>query len=130
MASPSPKRPRLYNPAQPLDRLAGRTRVPTLRFSARRVGGGAEEVRGPGIVLVAAIAVFALVGAQPARSASFVVANTNDSGPGSLRQAILDANASPGPDTISFAISGAGMHTIALLSPLPFVSDPAVIDAT
>src|SRR5438477_562920 len=36
----------------------------------------------------------------------------------------------PRPDTISFAIPGAGTHTIALLSPLPLVFDPAVIDAT
>src|SRR5437588_2023962 len=87
-------------------------------------------MRWRGIVLVAATCLFALLGAQSARGASFVVTNTADSGAGSLRQAILDANASPGPDTISFAIPGAGTHTIALLSALPFVSDPAVIDAT
>ncbi|TMG52142.1 MAG: right-handed parallel beta-helix repeat-containing protein [Chloroflexi bacterium] len=87
-------------------------------------------MRWRGIFLVAATSLFALLGAQSARGASFVVTNTADSGPGSLRQAILDANATPGPDTISFAIPGAGTHTISLLSPLPFVSDPAVIDAT
>ncbi len=32
--------------------------------------------------------------------------------PGSLRQAILDANASLGPDTIAFNIIGSGVHTI------------------
>src|SRR5207302_9350473 len=83
-----------------------------------------------GIVLVAATGLFALLGAQAARGAWFVGTNAADSGPGSLRPAILDANATPGPDTISFAIPGAGTHTISLLSPLPFVSDPAVIDAT
>src|SRR5207244_696750 len=87
-------------------------------------------MRWRGIVLVAATCLFALLGAQSAQGASFVVTNASDSGPGSLRQAILDANATPGPDTISFAIPGAGTHTISLLSPLPFVSDPAVIDAT
>ncbi|MBI5957473.1 MAG: hypothetical protein HY866_01970, partial [Chloroflexi bacterium] len=50
---------------------------------------------------------------------TFIVTNTDDSGPGSLRQAILDANAHPGADTINFNISGAGPHTINLLSPLP-----------
>src|SRR6185503_15243150 len=35
-------------------------------------------------------------------STTFVVTNKNDSGPGSLRQAILDANANLGADTISF----------------------------
>jgi Ca2+-binding RTX toxin-like protein len=34
---------------------------------------------------------------------NFVVTNTNDSGEGSLRQAILNANASAGADTITFA---------------------------
>ena len=41
---------------------------------------------------------------------SFVVTNTNDSGIGSLRQAILSSNASPGLDTISFAIPARGAH--------------------
>ena len=36
--------------------------------------------------------------------ATFSVTNTNDSGAGSLRQAIIDANASPGTDTIAFNI--------------------------
>lgn len=45
----------------------------------------------------------------------FVVSNTNDAGVGSLRQAILDANAKAGPDNITFnAISG----TITLSSKL------------
>jgi hypothetical protein len=37
-------------------------------------------------------------------AATVVVTNTNDSGPGSLRQAILDANAAPGDDVIGFDI--------------------------
>ena len=52
--------------------------------------------------------------------ATFVVANTNDSGQRSLRQAIIDANsATAEADTIAFAIAGAGPHTIALSGPLP-----------
>ncbi len=46
----------------------------------------------------------------------FTVTNTDDSGPGSLRQAILDANANPGADLITFNIPGAGPHTIAPLT--------------
>ncbi|MFL6255325.1 MAG: beta strand repeat-containing protein, partial [Pyrinomonadaceae bacterium] len=60
--------------------------------------------------------------------AGFVVTNTNDAGAGSLRQAILDANANPGPDDITFNINGAGLHTIKPASPLPVINDPVVID--
>ncbi len=59
---------------------------------------------------------------------TFVVTNTNDSGVGSLRQAILDANALGGLDTITFSITGAGPHTINLLSALPDIDDTVVID--
>src|SRR5262249_39269724 len=45
-----------------------------------------------------------------------VVTNTNDSGPGSLRQAILNANAASAPSAIAFAIPGAGTHTISPVS--------------
>ncbi|WNZ24950.1 DUF4347 domain-containing protein [Leptolyngbya sp. NK1-12] len=38
--------------------------------------------------------------------ASFTVSNTNDSGAGSLRQAILDANAAAGADTINVTTTG------------------------
>ncbi|HWP99995.1 MAG TPA: hypothetical protein VNK92_05960 [Vicinamibacterales bacterium] len=60
---------------------------------------------------------------------SLVVTNTDDAGAGSLRQAILTANARAGLDTIRFAIPGEGPHTIAPVSPLPAISDPVVIDA-
>jgi len=61
--------------------------------------------------------------AVPSRATVFTVANTNDSGAGSLRQAILDANAAPGADTIAFALSGPGVHTITPLSTLPALTD-------
>lgn len=56
------------------------------------------------------------------------VTNTNDSGIGSLRQAILEANSKPGEDTITFNIPGSELHTINLLSALPAVTDPLTID--
>src|SRR5438132_7471692 len=43
---------------------------------------------------------------------TFTVTNTNDSGPGSLRQAILSANVNPGLDSITFNIPGSGVRTI------------------
>src|SRR5262252_4163701 len=60
---------------------------------------------------------------------TFVVVSTNDSGPGSLRQAILNANGNPG-STIAFAIPGFGAHTIAPISSLPTVTASVVLDAT
>ena len=54
----------------------------------------------------------------------------NDSGPGTLRQAILDANATPGADTITFTLlssKGYSASTISLVTPLPVISQPLSI---
>ena len=59
---------------------------------------------------------------------TFTVINTDDSGAGSLRQAITDANANLGSDTIDFAIPGAGQKTIALLSELPAIGETVIMD--
>ncbi len=77
------------------------------------------------------VALTALAGSLSA--ATFTVTNTNDSGAGSLRQAILDANTAAGPDTIAFNVSGAGcdgggLCTITPASQLPNVSSPVLID--
>jgi titin len=61
---------------------------------------------------------------------TFLVLNTNDAGAGSLRQAILDANASPGSNEIDFAIGNGGAQTIRPTSPLPALTNPVVIDGT
>jgi hypothetical protein len=62
--------------------------------------------------------------------ATFTVTNTDDSGTGSLRQAILDSNASVGVfDTITFNILPPDeVHTITPVTQLPFITDPVVID--
>jgi hypothetical protein len=60
----------------------------------------------------------------------FTVTNTNDSGPGSLRQAITDANSNPGPDTINFRITPGGLQKIVALTDLPTITDPVTIDGT
>src|SRR5947208_142420 len=57
---------------------------------------------------------------------TLVVTNLGDSGAGSLRQAILDANGFAGADLITFAVAG----PISLLSALPTVTDGVDIDAT
>ena len=64
----------------------------------------------------------------PAPAAIFTVSNTNDAGGGSLRQAILDANADGGFDEIHFAIPGGGVQTIAVASNLPGITSPVLID--
>lgn len=64
-----------------------------------------------------------------AHAATITVTNTSDSGAGSLRQAILTANASANvPDTINFSIAGAGPHTITPATPLPNITDPLTIN--
>ena len=63
-------------------------------------------------------------------AATFVVTNTANSGAGSLRQAILDANAAAGADAIHFAIPGSPPFSIQPLSALPTVTQPVTIDAT
>src|SRR5664279_3401550 len=55
---------------------------------------------------------------------TLIVTNPDDSGTGSFRQAILDANANSGLDTIVFQIPGTGVHTINVLSALPAIADP------
>lgn len=82
------------------------------------------------------IVAFAVVGATPLLSAATFTVTTNaDSGVGTLRQAIVDANAAAGVDTIAFAIpagqcSAAGVCTIALVTPLLTVTEGITLDGT
>ncbi len=66
------------------------------------------------------------VAAAPRFETIFTVTNTDDNGPGSLRDMILAANASPGPDIILIQIDG----TDFLSSPLPVVTEDLAIDGT
>jgi hypothetical protein len=55
---------------------------------------------------------------------AYTVLNANDAGPGSLRQAIIDANANPGADAIGFDPATFGTpQTISLLTALPAIGD-------
>ncbi len=67
---------------------------------------------------------------RPAAAAIFTVTNTADSGAGSLRQAILDANAAGGPDTITFNIPGSGPFLIQPLTLLPPLAGETTLDGT
>ncbi len=82
--------------------------------------------------------------AQNASAATFAVDSTLDAtddnignglcddgaGNCTLRAAIQEANATPAADTITFAIAGAGPHTIALLDFLPDITTPVTINGT
>ena len=63
---------------------------------------------------------------------TFLVTTTNDSGPGSLRQALTDANATAndpsGPDRVTFDIPGTGVQIITPSTDLPGITDAVVID--
>ena len=59
--------------------------------------------------------------------ASFMVTNTNDSGTGSLRQAIADANATAGADDITFD-TGLSGQTITLTSGQLTITESLIID--
>lgn len=63
---------------------------------------------------------------------TYVVLNTNDSGPGSLRQALLDVDLLPatGPDRIHFNIPGSGVQIIQPFTPLPTPAEPVIIDGS
>lgn len=85
---------------------------------------------GTAVLIALALVGTVLVGlgrAQPVLArppaATFTVSNTDDNGTGSLRQAILDANANPGEDVIEITAVG----TIRLLTPLPRISETVII---
>ncbi|HSE20418.1 MAG TPA: Calx-beta domain-containing protein, partial [Pyrinomonadaceae bacterium] len=89
----------------------------------------------PFLSLAIATTAFVLInkaGAQSLQAVSvdFTVTNVTDSGAGSLRQAMLDANAHVGADRIVFNIPGVGIHTINLTSGLPTITEPVVIDGS
>jgi hypothetical protein len=87
------------------------------------------ERRGPSKRQVAAGATIALgatlAATGSAQAADFTVTNLNDSGPGSLRQAIEDADTNPGPDRVLFQSGLSG--TITLTGGQLVVFDPVQI---
>src|SRR5262249_46155761 len=69
-----------------------------------------------------------LAAAATASANTYTVTSTADSGAGTLRQAILDANANPGADAIAFNVVGSGVHTIVLASSLPALAQPTIVN--
>lgn len=100
----------------------------------RSPAAGRRPVPSPTAIKVALGATVLLLARVDA--ATFTVGNTNDAGPGSLRQAILDANAVQVENggacpthQVVFAIPGGAPHTIRPLSSLPVIRIPLVLDA-
>ncbi len=81
------------------------------------------------VLLAAALAGSLAWRSRPYESQTYTVINVNDSGDGSLRWAINQANASIGYDIIEFNIPGGGVQTIIPTSALfPPIIDPVHID--
>src|SRR5580765_7091414 len=83
------------------------------------------------LVVFAAAFVGALMAAPTSLAAMFTVRSAADGNDGvcdvvdcTLREAIEAANATEGPDTITFAIGVGGPATIRPFSPLPQITDP------
>ena len=100
-----------------------------IQFSKERLAESGKKALVSAFVLMAMSASFMLADQQPAHAAEDItVTNTNDNGPGSLREAIIAANAASGPNTITFNISGSGVKTIKPNSELPPLFDGTSID--
>lgn len=90
------------------------------------------------VIFLAILSMAVLAEARPALAATFSVTNTNASGPGSLDQAIQNANANnnaPTIDTIRFAIpaSDPGCNVVDVCfiapgNPMPHITEPVTID--
>lgn len=70
--------------------------------------------------------------ALPLSAATFTVTSSDDSGPGTLRQAMLDVNAlGAGPHTIAFNIAPGGLQTIRPMTALPLLTaEQTLLDGT
>jgi hypothetical protein len=91
-----------------MQKLSGRPLPPALR---------------PGLAFLLAL----ILASGAATAATFTVSNLNDSGPGSLRQAVLDANASPGADDVVFAPGVTGTITLTFASGEILITDSLFI---
>jgi parallel beta-helix repeat protein len=80
-------------------------------------------------LILTTVIVLLLTFGEKTPAATFSVTNTNDTGAGSLRQAIIDANNNSGLDTVAFNI-GSGVQTISPLTQFPTITDAVIIDGT
>lgn len=82
-------------------------------------------------VALVAVFVLSMIFVGKANAATFTVTNTNDSGAGSLREAINDANGNGNPatmDIIEFTIPGSGVKTITVATALPVLTEKVTVN--
>ena len=91
---------------------------------------GCAVVSGAPIVLDASAVASGVDFSLTASPLVFPVTSAADNGAGTLREAILLANAHPGPDSITFDLPVAGLHTITPATALPVVTGPLTVDGT
>lgn len=102
------------------------------RVGARKGGAGGSKFGGRvrwDFVFNCLFLFLSLTGAS-GLAGTFTVTSSADSGPGSLRQALLDANATVPGDTIAFSIPGAPPFKITPTSSLPSVTSAVILDGT
>jgi hypothetical protein len=97
--------------------------MPRIAGAVALIAGASAAAAFPGSAVAQASAV-----PTPTYTQTFVVSSLGSAGPGSLRSAILAANATSAADSslISFSVNG----TISLASPLPTIARKVAIDAT
>src|SRR5690242_13728260 len=106
-----------------------RTRILTFRISSPKQAHRRSTIFRMNRKRLVLFSCVALLLARVAIASTFTVTNTNDTGTGSLRAAIVASNtATPGPNMISFNIPGTGVKTISPLTVLPTITTPVTID--
>lgn len=109
--------------------LAGSQIAAERRAWARAIRSARSISPARATVVAALLLAVAAVAPGPAAASTFWVTNSNDAGPGSFRQAIVDAELNAGVDQILFSIPGSGVHTIRLLSEL-YIEHAVTIDGS
>lgn len=87
-----------------------------------------QKMKPPLISLFRIAAVAILLAASSSIAATFTVTNTENAGTGSFRQAVNDATAAGGNNTIVFSFPGAGPQIIGLQSRLVLNSDLSILN--
>ena len=81
----------------------------------KKKGGNKMRISRNSVVILFFLLAVLLAEVSPVAAATFTVTNLNNSGAGSLRQAIIDANGNGEADTINFSVSGTITLSLTLL---------------